>query len=100
MVPPAQARQLLEASKTWLDQQKKAGTLLEDYAIPGGKTAVICEHSSFEDFNRVVMTLPTYGFMHFEVFPLADMGEYMKTSIEAYKAAEKMFPSRELAGVH
>lgn len=99
MVPPAQARQLLEATVMWMNQQKKAGKLVESYFTAGGKMMAICEHPSAEDFNQVVISAPIYSFLHLEVYPLSDADEYMKSSIEALKGAEKMFPAREMAGV-
>ena len=102
MLPPATGRQLLELTLSWSDQQRKDGKILELYAMPGAKTTMaICEHPSAEDLNQTLITMPLYGFMDFEIYPLSDIGHSMKASIESMKAAERMMPAgaREPAGV-
>jgi muconolactone delta-isomerase len=91
-LPPAIGRQLMEASVAWANQQKQAGVILEIYAIPDGRTVVICEHPSAEDLAQTLAGVPMGGFMNFEVYPLADFDQAMKAYIEAAKAAEKLFP--------
>jgi muconolactone delta-isomerase len=101
MVPPATMRQLLEAQMAWTEQQKKAGKLLEVYAVPGGNRYVaICEHPTVEDAFQVMASMPTAGIMTFDVYPLAEVNSSMRALIESLKAAEKMTPGREMAGVH
>jgi muconolactone delta-isomerase len=96
MVPPAMGRQLMEATVSWVNEQKKAGKLLEVYSIPGwGRTVVISERDSAEDVAQALATVPMGGFLNFEVYPLADFNQAMKASIEAYKAAEKLFPAKK-----
>ena len=92
-VPPAIARQLVEATLAWTNEQKKAGRIPEIYEIAGGGSAVICEHPSLEDVVETLANIPMGGFMNFEVHPLADFNQSMKAYIEAFKTAEKLFPS-------
>ncbi len=99
MIPPATIRQLVEASMEWTNQTKKAGKLLEIYSMPDGRNMAICEHPSAEDVVQTLNSMPIAGFMHFETYPLADFNATMKSEIETLKAAEKMFPAREMAGV-
>jgi len=93
LFPPATVRQLLEATLAFVDAQKKAGKLLEAYALPGGGAAVICEHPSAEDAAQTIASIPVGGLMSHEVYPLADFNVVMKASIESLKTAEKLFPS-------
>jgi len=95
MVPPAMSRQLMEASVAWVNEQRKAGKLLEIYATPDGRIAGISEHRSAEDVAQTLAGTPMGGFLNFEVYPLADFNQTMKASIEAYKAAEQMFPAKK-----
>ena len=93
MLPPAINRQLLEASVAWVNEQKKAGKLLEIYAIPDGRTVGISEHPSAEEVAQTLAGVPMGGFLNFEVYPLADFNESMKAFIEAAKRAEQLFPA-------
>ncbi|GAH34067.1 unnamed protein product, partial [marine sediment metagenome] len=69
------------------------GKILEFYFVPGwNRSMVIAEVKSAEEIVKNISGLPIGGFMDFETYPLADFNESMKTYIEAYKAAEKMFP--------
>jgi muconolactone delta-isomerase len=99
MLPPAVARQLMEASLEWAEHQKKTGKLLEIHSMPGGRTMAICEHASAEDLEQTLASLPLNGYMHFEVYPLSDFSTSLKAHIESMRAAEKMFPAKEMAGV-
>jgi muconolactone delta-isomerase len=69
MVPPANLRQLLEANLEWTNQQKKAGKILEIYALPDNRSVAICEHPSVKDLNQTLASMPIGAFMHFEVYP-------------------------------
>ena len=57
LCPPAIMRHILEATLAWVDAQKKAGKILEVYAIPGGRTAVICNHLSTEVGDTIYLDL-------------------------------------------
>jgi hypothetical protein len=92
LCPPATTRQLLEATLTFIDAMKKAGKLLEAYAIPEGGTAVICDHPSIEDVAQTIASIPIGGLMSHEVYPLADLDETMKAVIETFKKAEQFSP--------
>jgi muconolactone delta-isomerase len=92
MVPPSIARQIMETSLAQLDELKKAGKIVEIYAIPGGGGVAICEHPSVEDLAQTLEAIPMAGFMNMEVYPLADFGEVMKVSLESIKRAEQLFP--------
>jgi muconolactone delta-isomerase len=95
MLPPSTIRNLMESSVNWMNQQKKAGKVLEVYSIPGGgRSAAICEHSSAEDLSQVLATMPMSSFMNFEIYPLADFNEFMKVALETVKAAERMYSSQ------
>jgi len=92
-VPPSVIRQLMEATFDVMNQEKKAGKILEYYFIPGWERVIaISEVKSAEEINQHLTDLPIGAFLDFEVYPLADAFESMKTYIEAMKAAEKMFP--------
>ena len=92
-IPPNMARQLLEATIVWMNQQKQAGIILEVYAVAGWhRTVAICEHKSAEEIVQVVTSTPFGAFMDFEVYPLADFDTMIKVEIEAVKKAEKLFP--------
>ena len=93
-VPPSVMRQLMEATLNLMNQEMKAGRILEAYFMAGsGRAAVIAEAKSGEEIVQMIMALPIAGFMDFETYPLADFNESMKAYIESYKAAEKMFPA-------
>jgi muconolactone delta-isomerase len=92
-VPPSVMRQLMEATYDLMKQETKAGRILEYYFIPGWERVIaISEVKSAEEINQRLTDLPVGAFLDFEVYPLADAFESMKTYIESMKAAEKMFP--------
>jgi muconolactone delta-isomerase len=92
-VPPSVMRPLMEATLDLMNKEMKAGRILEAYFMAGSeRSIVIGELKSAEELVQVQSTLPVGGFMDFETYPLADFNESMKAWIEAYKAAEKMFP--------
>jgi len=92
-VPPSVMRPLMEATLDLMNQNKKAGKILEMYFMAGsGRSMVIGESKSAEELVQVISTLPVGGFMDFETYPLADFNESMKAHIESMKAAEKIFP--------
>ncbi len=93
-LPPAMARQLIEASLSYLNQHKKEGKILEFYHVPGwGRFIVISENKSAEEIAQNIIGIPTAAFSDFEVYPLADFNESMKMYIETMKTAEKLFPN-------
>ncbi len=93
-LPPAVSRQLMEATVAWVNQQKKAGKLLEIYTVAGwARTVGISEHPSAEEVAQTLAGVPMGGFLNFEVYPLADFNQSMKAHIEAAKAAEQLFPA-------
>ena len=92
-LPPSVMRQLMEATFDLMNQEMKAGRILEAYFMAGsGRSMVIAEVKSAEEIVKNISGLPIGGLMDFETYPLADFNESMKIYIEAYKAAEKMFP--------
>jgi len=92
-VPPSVMRPLTEATLDLMNQEMKAGRILEAYFMAGsGRTMVIAEAKSAEEIVQRILALPIGGFMDFETYPLANFNESMKADIEAIKAAEKMFP--------
>ena len=60
--------------------------------LPGGRTAVICNHPSAEDAAKAIASIPMGAFMNFEVYVLADFNETMKASVESLKRAEQSVP--------
>jgi muconolactone delta-isomerase len=92
-VPPSVMRPLMEATVDVMKQEMKTGKILEFYFIPGWDRAVtIGEFKSPEEIAQLISNLPVEAFLDFEVYPLGDAFELMKTYIEAMKRAEKMFP--------
>ncbi len=92
-VPPSVMRQLMEATADLVNQEMKAGRILEAYFMAGsGGSMVIAEAKSAEEIVQRISALPVGGFMDFETYALADFNESMKAYIESYKVAEKMFP--------
>ena len=92
-VPPSVMRQLMEATLDLMNQEMKAGRILEAYFMAGsGSSMVIAEAKSAEEIVQRISAIPISGFMDFETYPLADFNESMKVYIESYKMAEKMFP--------
>jgi len=92
-VPPSVMRPLMEATLDLMNQEMKAGRILEAYFMAGsGRSMVISEAKSAEEIVQRISALPVSGFMDFETYALADFKESMKVHIEAMKAAEKMFP--------
>jgi muconolactone delta-isomerase len=92
-MPPSVMRQLMEATSDVMKQEAKTGKVLEYYFIPGwDRVVAISEVKSAEEIVQLLSALPVGGFLDFEVYPLADAFEAMKTYIESLKMAEKMFP--------
>ena len=93
-VPPSIMRPLMEATVDLMNQEMKAGRILEAYFMAGsGRSMVIAEAKSAEEIVRRISALPIGGFMDLETYPLADFNESMKAYVDSYKAAEKMFPT-------
>ena len=93
-LPPAVTRQLLEATVAWGNQQKKAGELLEIYAMAGWRrTMVIYEAESAEAVVQRIAENPMGAFLNVETYALADFDEMMKANIESVKRAEQLFPA-------
>jgi muconolactone delta-isomerase len=91
-MPPSVMRPLMEATVDVMNQEKKAGVILEAYFMAGsGRSMVISEAKSAEEIVQNITALPTQGFMDFETYPLADFNKSLKAYIESLKAAEKMF---------
>jgi len=94
MVPPSVMRPLMEATLDLMNQEMKAGRILEAYFMAGsGRSMVIAEAKSAEEIVQRISALPVGGFMDFETYPLASFNESMKVNIKAFKAAERMFPA-------
>jgi hypothetical protein len=91
-LPPALSRQLLEASLAVMNQHKKEGKILEFYFIPGARSVIIGESKTAEEMVRNFSEAPVTMYMDWEIYPLADFNEGMKTIIGRLKEAEKMMP--------
>ncbi len=91
-LPPAVARQIMEVSVAALEQQRKAGELLEFYYSPAGCSVVILEQKNAEEWVKNQGAVPILNYANFEVYPLSEGFSAMKTLIEGFKMAEKMMP--------
>lgn len=95
MLPPAVSRQMTEGLLSWMQQQRQAGKVLESYVIPAWKRAVlICDFESGDQITQILPGMPGFGFMNFEVYPLADFDGAVQSLIEALKKAEQMMPKK------
>ena len=94
-IPPAMARQMAEGLIGWTNQQKQAGVVLESYVVPAWKKAVIiCEMDSAEKITEILPGMPGFGFMDFELYPLADFDGAVQSLVEALKKAEQLFAQK------
>jgi muconolactone delta-isomerase len=92
-LPPSVSRQMSEGLLGWIGQQRQAGRVLESYVIPAWKRAVIiCDFESADQITQILPGMPGFGFMDFEVYPLADFEGAVKNMVEALKKAEQMMP--------
>jgi len=92
-MPPSVMRQLMEATIDVMNQEKKAGNVGEYYFIPGwDRVVAISEAKNGEEIFQRLSRLPIGGFLDYEVYPLIDAFEAMKTYVESMKTVEKMFP--------
>jgi muconolactone delta-isomerase len=92
VLPPVSVmRQVIEADKPVIEQQKKAGKLLEMYWVPGwGRGISIMEAKSTEEIFQNISEMPCSILMNYEVYPLANYDEVHKMMTERLKAMEKM----------
>ena len=91
-LPPSIARQMSEGLLAWMNQQRQSGTILESYVIPAWKRGIIiCEYESAEQITQTLPGMPGFGFMDFEIYPLADFDGALKSLIEALKKVEQQF---------
>ena len=94
-LPPAMARQMTEGMLSWMQQQRQAGRVLETYVVPAWKRGVlICDFESADQITQVLPGMPGFGFMDFELYPLADFDGAVKSLIESLKRAEQQFSSK------
>jgi hypothetical protein len=94
LIPPAIGRQMTEASIAVMNQQKKAGKIVEFYWIPGtSRSVVIREAKSAEEIVKDMSEVFATALANFEIYPLADFNESQKILLEMLKAAEKMTPA-------
>jgi len=92
-MPPSVMRQLMAATADVMNQEKKAGNVGEYYFIPGwDRVVAISEVKNAEEILQRLSRLPIGAFLDFEVYPLVDAFEAMKTYVESMKTAEGMFP--------
>ena len=93
-VPLALGRQLMEASITAINKQKKEGKILEIYWIPGAGTIVsLYECKTAEEMVKNFIEIPITLYYSSESYPLADFNETMKIAMEAAKQMEKIMPA-------
>lgn len=91
-LPPSVMRQLLEVSMAAMEQEKKAGEILDFYYSPAGCSVAILEKKNAEEWVKDQASIPILSYMDFEIYPLSDGFPAMKILIESLKAAEKMMP--------
>jgi muconolactone delta-isomerase len=91
-LPPSVMRQLMEVSAAAMEQQKKAGQILDFYYSPAGCSVAILEEKNAEEWVKDQTSIPILSYMNFEVYPLSDGFPAMKTLIESLKTAEQMMP--------
>jgi hypothetical protein len=92
-LPLALLRQLVEASVTAWNKQKKEGKLLENYWIPGAATTVsLYECKTAEEMVKNFNEIPITVYYGFESYQLADINESMKIVIERLREIDKTMP--------
>ncbi len=93
-LPPAIARQLVEATLDFVKQQRKAGKILEIYELVGCmRCIVISEFDSAEEAEQLFSAVPLGPFLNWETYALSNWDEFMKVQIESAKRAEQLFPA-------
>jgi hypothetical protein len=77
---------LIKATKTWIENEKKRGGLIEAWGYTEGTGGVgIVESDSNDAVYTKLMENPFSPFMEYCVTPLTDMNLQLKTAEEFYK---------------
>ena len=85
-LPQKEIQRLLEGMVAHMEQHRKSDRIQEGYFIPGwNRLVAISENSSIEELYRNMSENPMYGLLNIEVYPLADIGESMKITLEGLK---------------
>ena len=78
-LPPKMLRGMLEGCFAYVQERKKAGTMLESYSISGSQRSVNVTEVAFnEELARCLSGNPIFPFLNIEVYPLSDWEEYME----------------------
>ena len=89
-LPPGLIRQLLETSLVALGEQKGAGRFLEGYYSPTGYSIAILDYKDADEWAKEQASVPIVRYYDWEVYPLAQLEEGMKSLLESLKAAERV----------
>lgn len=93
-IPPSVMIPLMEATRDLMNQEMKAGNLLEAYQMAGSeRTMVISDCKSAEEIVQKISAIPISGLMDFKTYPLADFNESIQVYIESMKAVQKIMPA-------
>lgn len=77
---------LLEATETWIEEEKQAGRIIEAWATSDGTGGVaICEYDSNDAVFGKLMESPYAPFLQYTVTPLTDL----KLALGTFKKALK-----------
>ena len=92
-LPLGTTMQMMQGMQAWMKQQKESGKILEAYVIPGWKRGVVIgEFGSAEEITQMLPQMPGFGFMDFEMYPLADFDEGVNDFVEGLKKAQQSAP--------
>jgi muconolactone delta-isomerase len=87
--PPAMAKTaaaLLEATKAWIENEKKAGGIIGIWGDTQGRGGLaIAEYDSNDALYAKLMDVPFSPFAQFSVTPLSDWDLVVGTTIQYYK---------------
>ena len=86
MLPPERQWEVIEASTAYTDKLLRAGTLKENYNMPGLKGSfAILECESAEEADQVALQWPFYPFADVEIYVLSEWDAFLKTQKGLYQ---------------
>jgi hypothetical protein len=95
MLPPSVLVSIFEASLSAWEQQRKAGKLLDFYYSPAsGHIIGFLNYDNADQWMKDQIMLPILMYYDYQTYALANYDEYIKTSMEAAKAAAKMMADK------
>jgi len=86
MLPPQVLLQLSEASLAGMLQLREERKILEYYHSPAGRSVVVLEYESADEWVKEQGIIPILNYLEAEVYPLANGFEALKGMIESMKA--------------